>query len=450
MPAPAQASKAPRSQYVILGVIVAAFVIFFAVRYWPQSGVPEPSKLLIVVSGDTAGWIVPCGCTSNQSGGLLRRGAFVKQQSQTQGVILVDAGGAASGTTDYHRVKFESILRGELAMGLVAHNVGQSEAALGADYLKTVAQEAKVPFVSANVTTGDGQRLFPAVRIAERAGKRIAFAGVLGKQYAGPGLQVRDPKEALLEAISQHQSKYDSLIILAYLSEEELTQLAGAVPEADAIIGGPTGQAIAPRQIGQTLIGSATNKGKFLVTLESDIPGNLNWTGRIVELNQSFKDDDEQQVNVTEYLVELAKRDFAATDTGFVPILNRSSQSQLAGNQACIKCHQGDCTQWNGSKHAHAWKTLHDKGYHVDAYCQQCHTTGFGLDSGFVSARRSLDRTSVGCESCHGPSQAHVQSVKTRTPFTARDQCAKCHDPENSPLFQYDTYWPRIVHGKTK
>src|SRR5438105_2896094 len=33
----------------------------------------------LVVSGDTAGWILPCGCTSNQSGGLARRGTFIAQ-----------------------------------------------------------------------------------------------------------------------------------------------------------------------------------------------------------------------------------------------------------------------------------------------------------------------------------------------------------------------------------
>jgi len=28
------------------------------------------APLAVIVSGDTAGWIMPCGCTANQSGGL--------------------------------------------------------------------------------------------------------------------------------------------------------------------------------------------------------------------------------------------------------------------------------------------------------------------------------------------------------------------------------------------
>ena len=41
--------------------------------------------------------------------------------------VLLDAGGAPAGTTPYHRVKFEAILRGEMAMGIAAHNLGGPE-----------------------------------------------------------------------------------------------------------------------------------------------------------------------------------------------------------------------------------------------------------------------------------------------------------------------------------
>ena len=76
---------------------------------------------------------------------------------------------------------------------------------------------------------------------------------------------------------------------------------------------------------------------------------------------------------------------------------------------------------------------------------------GYGLPGGFVSARRSPALVHVGCESCHGPSQAHARDEKVRTAYYARakDTCAGCHDRENSPKFAYDDYWERIKHGKT-
>src|SRR5687767_4338142 len=50
----------------------------------------------VVVSGDTGGWITPCGCASNQSGGLLRRGAYLEGLKKSEArLIFLDAGGGA-------------------------------------------------------------------------------------------------------------------------------------------------------------------------------------------------------------------------------------------------------------------------------------------------------------------------------------------------------------------
>jgi hypothetical protein len=56
----------------------------------------------------------------------------------------------------------------------------------------------------------------------------------------------------------------------------------------------------------------------------------------------------------------------------------------------------------------------------------------------------------VGCESCHGPSQAHVRDSKQPTGYAgvAKDHCTGCHDEENSPKFKYDEFWKQIEHGQ--
>lgn len=435
----------------VLAAIILGLVAFLVAKYgYPFGSAEAVKRLAIVVSGDTAGWIVPCGCTSNQSGGLLRRATFVKSLGEDRRVLLADAGGAASWTSPYDRVKFEAILRGEQAMGCAAHNLGGSEIALGADYLREVMGRLRVPFVSTNLQDGQGATVFPDFILHQVGTRRVAFTGVVSQKFSGPGLRVHDPANALFRLISEIRSRYDILIVLAYVPEDELMQLAAAVPEADAVIGGPTGQSVAPRAVGSALVASATNKGKFLVCLEADPMQRPRpaWSGRIVELGPSYDDEPGQKQNVQNYLAELARRDFTAAETGFVPTLQHRDDFRVAGTTACQRCHSADCKQWDGSKHAQAWHTLEGKGYHVDAACQQCHTTGFGQTGGFVSARRSPERVAVGCESCHGPSAAHVKNVKLRTPFAAKDQCLRCHDHENSPQFEYDKYWQRIAHGK--
>jgi hypothetical protein len=418
-------------------------------HFWPRPAPSATQPLILVVSGDTTGWIIPCGCTSNQSGGLLRRGSYVRGLQTDADVIYADAGGAPGGTSAYHRVKFEAILRGELAVGLAAHNIGGPEAALGADYLRRIARELAVPFVSANVRDSNGTPFAEPLRIVEYPGRRVAIAGVLSRRFAVPGLEIDDPREAVLRAAADVKGRYDSLVVLAYAPEDELRQLAAALPEADAVIGGPTGQSLAPTQLGPTVLASATNKGKFVIRLGSAPGAARGWTGQVVEMDASIPDDSEQQANLRRYLDELGRRDFAAAETGLVPKLPAElpRDFRLAGNAACRSCHPADCTGWDASKHAHAWQTLTGRGAHVDPYCQQCHTTGFGLPGGFVSLSRGETVRSVGCESCHGPSAGHVRDPKVRTMFAAKDQCGTCHDRENSPLFAYDEYWPKIRHG---
>jgi hypothetical protein len=274
--------------------------------------------------------------------------------------------------------------------------------------------------------------------------------GVLSRRYAASGLQIDDPREALLQTIAATRGQYDSLVVLAYMPEEELQQLATDLPEADAIVGGPTGQSLAPRKVGPTLLASATNKGKFLIQLQAAPVGQTSgWTGQVVELGPQFADDADQQANVQKYLDGLEAKDFPAQDTGFAPALpaHLPASYRLAGSSSCQQCHQGDCKAWQDSHHANAWQTLVGRGYHVDSYCQQCHTTGFGMPNGFHSRAGSPHALGVGCESCHGPSAAHVRDPKVKTTFAAKDQCSRCHDRENSPKYNYAVFWPQIRHG---
>src|SRR4051812_45742211 len=113
-----------RRRWLMLGLVL--MVVTVGAGAWRvRTTRVRPGAL--VISGDTAGWITPCGCTSNQSGGLLRRGTFVTDLRRQMETILVDVGGAPGGDSDYHKVKFEAVLRGELLMGLAAHNLGGPE-----------------------------------------------------------------------------------------------------------------------------------------------------------------------------------------------------------------------------------------------------------------------------------------------------------------------------------
>ncbi|HSI33974.1 MAG TPA: hypothetical protein VK986_10345, partial [Tepidisphaeraceae bacterium] len=185
--------------------------------------VANPKSVVIAVSGDTAGWLTPCGCASNQSGGLPRRGTYLVGLRGGGGgganVLYLDVGGAAGGVSGYHRDKFEAILTGERAMGVVAHNLGKSELALGAEALRELAAKTGAPFVSANARSADGKEVAPEAREVERGGRAFLVVGVVSPRYATSGITASDPRAAVLEALAKFPAKGKgrAVVVLAYL-----------------------------------------------------------------------------------------------------------------------------------------------------------------------------------------------------------------------------------------
>ena len=67
--------------------------------------------------------------------------------------------------------------------------------------------------------------------------------------------------------------------------------------------------------------------------------------------------------------------------------------------------------------------------------CLRCHSTGFDRPGGTRNlATAATFFGDVGCESCHGPSSAHVRSQnKTGTKRMVPEQvCLECHTKEQS------------------
>ena len=434
-------------------LVLILIVLLIGLGCWqgcdkPKQAASHPTY--IVISGDTQGWIVPCGCTANQSGGLPRRATYLRQLRSGADVLYFDVGGAAAGDSPYQQMKLEAIFAGETSMGISAHNIGGSELAMGAASLASLVNSTHIPLLSANAHLADHSSIAPEIRIVQFQGKRLGVIGVVSRRFATAEIAVSDPHQAILDVIARHKGEYDSLLVLAYLPQEELERLATETPEADAIVGGPTGQSIVPRRVGPTLVASATNKGKFLIQLTPPGADSVAWNGTVVELGKSYADDEDQVANLHAYLELLKERDLTAAESGYAPVLpvGVPSDYRIAGSTSCISCHAQSSAIWAHSLHAAAGRTLEPRHFEVDPDCLRCHTTGYGLPGGFVSPVRTPQLYGVGCESCHGPSEAHVNNPMVHTQYQAFDQCVRCHDEENSPIFERVTYWNKIRHGK--
>lgn len=414
----------------------------------------EAKHVTIVISGDTAGWITPCGCAANQSGGLARRATLIDRLRADGDVIVWDVGGSAIGAGEYQTLKFSSLLDGMQQMNLALHNVGESETQFTPDELRKLGDASSVTWISANLTDAQGSRVGVALSQVEHQGIRIAVTGIVDpKRVRNSQWVAREGVQAVLGALDGCTA--DVKIVLAYYDEAGLRRLAQQLPEVDYIIGGPTGQSISPQREGPVTILSVTKKGKFLATIEltkDSSSQRIDDAVKIVEVTSDLPESGPQIENLARYHERLKARDFTAREAALsraAPTITLASQFKIAGSHSCAACHGQDNQLWHASKHAHAWDVLVMKDSQFDPECQQCHTTGYGIDGGFVNVNESGNRTGVGCENCHGPSLAHVRDPRVRTPFPAKEQCLGCHDHENSPAFALTSYWQKIVHGKT-
>jgi peroxiredoxin len=122
-------------------------------------------------------------------------------------------------------------------------------------------------------------------------------------------------------------------------------------------------------------------------------------------------------------------------------------EGKFVGSAACQGCHAKEHGIWASSPHAKAFTTLRTQQKDQQAECQGCHSTGFQKPGGFPTGGASFE--GVGCESCHGPGEKHVQpdAPKKGTILALADKCdscvilqicGSCHDEQNDPRFDFE------------
>jgi peroxiredoxin len=134
------------------------------------------------------------------------------------------------------------------------------------------------------------------------------------------------------------------------------------------------------------------------------------------------------------------------------------------GAEACKDCHEAEYTWWKDSPHAAAMGSLSlEKSLSAnpeapkDVACVQCHATA--TQSGVPPATLEGYHTDqgVGCESCHGPGEAHVaaeggtdniEGLGDDCPVCVLEAvCTRCHTKEWDPLWTLDERLPKVKHG---
>jgi hypothetical protein len=508
-------------KFTVLAVLLcgisalAATGLAFMLRPTPPPPTPEPATpaglfrgwpkpdLALVLSGEQHGYLLPCGCSRPQYGGLERRYnlmALLRQRGWP--VAAVDVGDVPQSEGPRKMPNIQGLIKYRYAMesmdrmGYLAVGLGKYEAGLSLfNVLAEYALNNQSPRVlAANLKDRDtdfpDQVLATHVTKVEGSPLKVGIGAVIGPSAQAT---IKDPKvkfednRLAIPRLTNDLRQADLRVLLYQGSLKEAKELAADRKDFHIILClSPADEpAFDPTWSGNTLIAAVGHKGRYVGVVgvyrtgKADRPFELRY--QLVTLGEEFLTPPEQEKNhpilakMEQYTRELkaqnhlgkygqSKHPNQVAVPGVVPT--------YIGTDKCKKCHGPAYEVWETSKHSHAYATLvkatKPSLRQYDAECIVCHTVGFAYESGFKNERDTPHLKNVGCESCHGPASEHVKNPKDAqwhrilNPWKAKenetkeqkaqrqlrinDLCVQCHDVDNDVKFKLELRWPDVAH----
>ena len=429
----------------------ALFGVSLAVQplFGNQVAKPQAKPECLVIIGNMNGNLTPCGCTSPMTGGLKRLGTLVKQQRSLypRTYLLINGGTVKSAGTQ--------------------SEVGFQQSVLKAKLIAETAQELAPSVVNMDSTfAGYGQSLIAEMQIlapqcllqgatvepSPSAPSSLSLSNyhhfgsfLIGVADKNPSVianalgKAQEPtNQNVAQLVYQAQMKGLTPVLLLHGNLNLATSIAQNFPQLGLIAYASKGSAPqSETKVGQVWLVSNGDDGKTaaIVTFAS----HKFITYRAQHLTPNFQDSKRIAHLFHQYLHEVDAANLLAQ-------LPRFKTGQYVGSKACLSCHADSYHIWIHSAHAHAYHDLIVRGHQKDPDCVKCHVTGLDSIYGFRSLQSTPKFANVTCESCHGPGKLHCEFPKTHPVLNGQQSCISCHTPQNSPNFDFDKYWQRIIH----
>lgn len=407
----------------------------------------NPPAWRIFFTGDTRGYIHPCGCDEGLFGGLPRRATYLAK-ARTPGDLLLDLGNLIEGTRPHERLKLSYVLQGLKLLDYDILVPGEGELALEEDFERVAAELERPKVICANlVRAGTKRRVFAPWSIHEMpGGTRLAVVGLTSTYQKLPACYTTlAPEDALREAMAALEGKADVVVAAGYLEGKPALDLAAAVPRVAAVLAShvPRGtDDLLHRGGAPVMLGG--ERGQYVSSVR------FTRGGAAASGVRAWLGDDVPDAPALAALVRRHDKDAKQCGEAFArESFAAFREASWVGSVACAECHKDEYAVWEKSKHARAMTTLRERDQHENPNCMKCHLQDLPAGNGTHGV------AGIGCESCHGGGQAHVVAMRQGLPrvsmrtFTeaAEESCAGCHDEANSPRFDGETYWARIAHG---
>lgn len=435
----------------VLRIIVLLFL-------FPARSHGSSAEYLIIFTGEDNGRLEPCGCATAQLGGLPRRHSFLEHVAAAYPgrTLLISNGDLSAGVSRQGELKFQTAVAAMNLMNYRLMNLGEGDLAFGADFLRSMKTLATFEFISSNLVLSGGEVFFERLVAVEFGSGFSKFSihatGFVSNEFQDrmpPGLEILDPRTVLAGMLQANRGNRGYWLVLYHGDIEEAIENTREHAFSGVIIAGhartePPEDVV---RIGEKVYVYAPVDGKYtgILKLRVDPDGRVEYEA----MEQAALDGAQGQsasvdVLLKDYQEHLRNERLYAGFEDRIVLPGRS----FTGSDACAACHESAHQAWAQSRHSQGYASLVHVERSYDPDCLKCHTTGFEYTGGFSGSVETPHMAAVGCESCHGPGSLHAEApaenkMERAGPFT----CERCHDPENSPQFDFEKYWKKIKHG---
>lgn len=369
--------------------------------------------------------------------------------------LLIDSGDMLGRRTIVEREQSRFLCEVVSEFGYDAIGLGEKDLNYGVAFLREMIDEYGLPYTSANVFDGgSGDPLLPRYLIVERGGVRFGVVSVLSPEFKiismaarDDDIRVDDPRTVLRELIPEMRAAgAQTVILLSHLGDVDTESILREVAGVDICLVGHTHRFYnSPRVFERTILLAGSFEGRVIGRLKADVDNQglvQSFEVDVTSLNDEIADDPALLQRVQQLKQRLEDVRLSARGR-FKPTLG-SQDEQFLNENECRKCHQEIWEKLRGSGHSRALASLAVKGQSQNPECLVCHTTGYLYFNGYDERPPRSRLANVQCEACHGYGTLHERDGDWGR--QARESCASCHDQENSPDFDFATYWEKISH----
>ncbi len=371
-------------------------------------------------------------------------------------VLMIDAGDLFGRRKRIEREQTRFVCELTSEFGYDAIGLGEADLNYGLDFLREMMDTYQLPFTSANVRLPEtGELILPEYLLIERGGVTFGVCSVLDPASNIMSMsakeeiyQVDDPVETLNEVLPRLRAAgAQTVIVLSHMGDAGTEALLADVDGVDICLVGHSRRPYRTERIlNDAALICSSFEGRYIGRLDGQFDpasGDMKaFALEVYELNDSVADDPVMLERVEAFKVRL--EEFRVAARGIYQQTQGFADESFLTDRECRKCHQDVADLLRDSAHSDAFNTLARKGQTDAPECLVCHTTGYVYIGGYDDKPPANRLRAVQCEACHGYGTLHSRDGKWKQ--EARNACVTCHDQENSPDFDYDTYWAKIEH----